>query len=49
MEKYENAENIPIEKLKDPKFMVTFYVLKPKIIALFDEINSRKTLDRSLE
>ena len=42
MEKYENAENIPIEKLKDPKFMVTFYVLKPKIIALFDEINFPK-------
>ena len=39
LEKYELAEKIPIEKLQDPDFIATFYVIRPDRIVLFDEVN----------
>ena len=37
--KYQTAEKIPIEQLEDPTFKATYYVIKPKLNVLFDEIN----------
>jgi uncharacterized protein YhbP (UPF0306 family) len=39
LNKYPTAEKIPIEKLKDPEFHVAYYVIKPKMFVLFDEVN----------
>ncbi len=39
IEKYSSAEIIPTEKLKDPKFIASFYMIKPKMFVLFDEVN----------
>ncbi|MBI2327786.1 pyridoxamine 5'-phosphate oxidase family protein [Candidatus Curtissbacteria bacterium] len=37
--KYSSAEDIPLKKLEDPKFIATFYVIHPKAFILFDEVN----------
>ena len=37
--KFPTAEKIPIEQLEDPTFKATCYVVKPRLIVLFDEIN----------
>ena len=37
--KYPSAEKVPIEHLEDPTLKATYYVVKPKLIVLFDEIN----------
>jgi len=37
--KYPKAEDIPLEKLTDPKWVATFYVVHPKAFVLFDEVN----------
>ncbi|MGH7245343.1 MAG: hypothetical protein ACREGI_00225, partial [Candidatus Levyibacteriota bacterium] len=39
MQKYETAEKIPLEKLQDPSFVATFYVISPKTFILFDEVH----------
>ncbi len=33
------AQKIPVERLEDPKFIATFYVVRPRIFVLFDEVN----------
>ena len=37
--KYTTAEKIPLEKLRDPNSMATYYIIRPKTFVLFDEIN----------
>ncbi len=37
--KYPTAEKIPLENLQDKNFMAAFYVIHPKVLVLFDEIN----------
>ncbi len=37
--KYEKAEQISLEDLANPKFIATYYRIKPKEIILFDEVN----------
>ncbi len=39
MTKYPTAQKIPLENLQDKNFMAAFYVIHPKTIILFDEIN----------
>lgn len=39
LKKYSKAEDIPLENLTDPNYLATYYVVHPKTIVLFDEIN----------
>lgn len=42
VKKYRRAERIPLSMLRMAKFIATYYVIKPKSIVLFDEINFPK-------
>lgn len=37
--KYKTAEKIPLENLRDPNFIATYYTIRPTMFVLFDEIN----------
>ncbi|HUC39077.1 MAG TPA: pyridoxamine 5'-phosphate oxidase family protein [Candidatus Acidoferrum sp.] len=39
LKKYPKAERTPISKLLSPKLYYTYYIIKPKRIVLFDEVN----------
>lgn len=42
MKKYPTAENIPLTMFRLVKFIATYYIIKPRTIVLFDEINFPK-------
>jgi uncharacterized protein YhbP (UPF0306 family) len=39
LQKYPTAEKIPLETLRKPDFIAAFYIIKPKMFVLFDEVN----------
>lgn len=44
--KYKKAERTPIKELLSPKLYYTYYIVKPKRIVLFDEVNFPKHPDQ---
>ncbi len=42
LRKYRKAEHIPLSMLRLAKFVAAYYIVKPKSIVLFDEVNFPK-------
>lgn len=47
--KYEMAEDIPLEKLSDPNWIATYYIIRPSLLVLFDEVNFPKQPRREIK